>query len=166
MQELLAQARRTKDSPPQGTQQPHGPSLTTSTVVASKPSAEPPPPAIVESSTAAPSPPRVAPRKLEIAGLVTAGLGVAAVGVGAAFAVLAKNVSNQVSGGTIFNPVLDHQGKVDQSVAIGMLAGGGALVVGGAVAAIIGWRGGKTARFAVVPSIGVNHAGAVAAVRF
>ena len=47
-----------------------------------------------------------------------------------------------------------------------MLAGSGALAIGGALAAIIGWRSAKTTRFAVVPSLGVNHAGAVAAMRF
>lgn len=181
MQALLAQARKTKESPPQGMHDPNGQSLAMAQPSAHKtvaapvtpvePAAkveEPAPPTVatVEPSPTPAAAPRIAPRKLEIAGLVTAGLGVAAIGVGAAFAVMAKNTSNQVSNSTVFSPTLDHQGKVDQGVAIGMLAGGGALVVGGAVVAILGLRSARASRFAVAPSIGINHAGAVAAVKF
>src|SRR5207248_4635364 len=107
---------------------------------------------------APPPPPTAAPavivdtrvgRSKRIAGIAVAGGGVAAVGVGIAMSLLARQASDQLTHGTpgsTYDLGLDRQGRTDDTVAIAMYAVGGAAVVTGVVLYVLGRRDAQRAR--------------------
>jgi hypothetical protein len=169
MRELVEQQRKTQGGPPEGTIAPTAPQRVEPAHV------EPPQVAVVEPAPAVPplKPPlanRPDGKKKTIAGAVVGAAGLALAAVGAGFAVMAHNEGNKISNattGTVFDPAADQRGRTDQSVAIGLLAGGGAALVAGVVVLALGRVEAKQARrFAVAPAVGRDRAGLSLAVGF
>jgi tetratricopeptide (TPR) repeat protein len=167
LKEALAAVEKAKNSPPTGTAAPvaatptapevAAPEVVAPTVVAN--TASPPPPSDLERHT----------RTLRIAGFVGVAVGVAAIGVGTAFAVIARRTSDQITNAPqdqTFDPNQYAQGRVDQSAAIGLLVGGAVLAVGGATAAIVGWRAERAHRLSVAPVLSPSQVGASAGLTF
>ena len=109
-------------------------------------------------------------RTKRLAGIGVAAGGVAAIGVAAAFSVLAKQASDKLTNGTPGAPYdknLDRQGRTDQNAAIAMYAVGGAAVAAGAVLFGLGWRDAhRRTAVAIVPSLSPQQVGAYAIVQF
>jgi hypothetical protein len=155
MQDLLAAQKRQQEAPPEGTLQPK-PVESNGTTTAIKPP-----------SAAAPAPQPSGPtdeqlargRKEKIAGLTLSAVGVVSFAVGAGFAVLAKQASDQVSHETVFDPSVQARGKTDQGVAIGLFCVGGAAVVSGVVLWLWGRHEQRRNSWVLAPSVGPAHAG-------
>ena len=96
--------------------------------------------------------------------------GLAALGVGVAFSVLAKQASDKLTHGAqdaTYDLALDCQGRTDQNVAIAMYVVGGVAVAAGAVLWGLGWRDAhRRHALAIVPALGPQHVGAHAILRF
>jgi hypothetical protein len=121
--------------------------------VAGPPSAPPSPPPLAATTPATPetpSPPAEegAGRVLKIVGWSLVGAG-ALCGGGALIAGLsARSKASDITdmsmqGGVTFDPNIEHGGKVDNNIAIGLGIAGGALAVAGAVLVIVGSSGGS-----------------------
>lgn len=105
----------------------------------------------------------------KVAGGVIAGVGVAALGVGAAFAAMAQSASNQITNaapGSTFDPSLEEAFKTDRTLAIAMLAGGGVALAAGVTVLLLGVREGRGATAMVVPVLAPGRVGAALDVRF
>jgi tetratricopeptide (TPR) repeat protein len=170
MQELLAAQKRQHEAPPEGTLPPKG-NVEPPRVVEPPPPVEPPravappPPALSGPSQAD----RTRGRTLKIAGVTVVAVGIVALGVGAGFAALAEQASDQLNRAKQdqpFDAALDRRGKTDQGVAIGLLAGGGAAIVGGVALWLVGRHASRRNSFVLAPSAGAQFAGAFAAGSF
>ncbi|MSP61893.1 MAG: tetratricopeptide repeat protein [Myxococcales bacterium] len=142
-------------------------------------SAEKPPPgklpAAVLPVAAPPPPPETAPgastesrRQRRIAGLAVGAGGVALVGAGIVFAVLASSAGNQISHptpGQRFDPSLESKGGAFNALAITGLVVGGVAIAGGAALYILG-RDPKGPALTLVPALGPGRAGASLDLRF
>lgn len=108
---------------------------------------------------------------MEIAGWVLAGAGLAALGSGIAFAVLAADAADAVENSPQDTPWVEVQPHLDdfelyQPLEIGMLAGGGALAVTGLVLLLVDLDDGETASETVVPVVSADALGLGVAGRF
>lgn len=141
------------------------------------PAAEPlraPPPSVVTPSpslASAPAPPDpqqlARGRTLRRAGIGVTSFGVAALVTGGVFAGLTANVSHQLSSPTptanglpAYSRSLESRGHVYQALSIAGFAVGGAAVVGGVTAILLGTRKIGRNRFALSPAVGAGHLGA------
>ncbi|MSP62219.1 MAG: hypothetical protein EXR72_18180 [Myxococcales bacterium] len=119
----------------------------------------PPPPAL-------PPPPRPG-RALLFSGIAVAGVGVAALVVGVVFGVQALTLSDQLSHptpGQVFDPSVESSGQTAQWVGIGLLAGGGVALIGGAALFALGLRARhREAPIALAPAFGPGRAGLLVA---
>ena len=168
LQKLIEQQKKTQNMPPD---QPRPPESTP------PPEASPTPP----SSTTTPAPVAAAAtpasaerpssaRTMQIAGLATAAVGVAALAVGGAFAGLAVQAGNDLtkldqSMGT-FDPGKQSAGKTDQILEGVFFGIGGAAVAAGVIVFALGRHQAKAARVAVTPVLSPRLAGAAVEVRF
>jgi tetratricopeptide (TPR) repeat protein len=163
LKEALAAVEKAKNSPPMGTAAPVAATPSAPTVAA---------PTVIASTTASPAPPSDLERRaraVRIAGFAGAAVGVAAIGVGTAFAVIARRTSDQITNAPqdqTFDPNQYAHGRVDQSAAIGLLVGGAVLAVGGATVAIVGWRAETAHRLSVAPVLSTSQVGASAGLTF
>jgi tetratricopeptide (TPR) repeat protein len=98
----------------------------------------PPPPPPVSVVIARPAAERRAARRLQIAGGVTLGLGVALVGVGGAFAGLAAQSADEINRSAIFDPARLDDFRARQSLEGVFLGLGAAAVVSGVVVLAVG----------------------------
>jgi tetratricopeptide (TPR) repeat protein len=108
-------------------------------------------------------------RKQKLAGVGLAAGGIALVAVGAAFAALARQASNQISGTTqdqVFDTSLDARGKAYQGVAITGLAVGGAAIAGGVALWLVGRHQQRRSSFVLAPTLAPNRVGLTAAGSF
>ena len=113
-----------------------------------------------------PPPPAADPGKtLKLVGLVTAGVGVAAVGAGVYFGLQAKSISDDISQHTDptipwRDDILAYQdkGQRDENLQIGFLIGGGVLVLGGALLYVKG-RAKHPAETSISPTASANGGG-------
>jgi tetratricopeptide (TPR) repeat protein len=148
--------------------------------------AAPPAPAPAPAAVPAPAPaPRVAVpsppieqehpgRGLKIAGITTAAVGLAACGVGIAFAFQAKSKDDQSGSSPVYNPQLEKDADSARTMAYVFFGVGGAAVVAGAILAIVGWTSHGSAAAgsgappvaSVQPMIAPNLAGLVFAGAF
>jgi tetratricopeptide (TPR) repeat protein len=120
-----------------------------------------------------PAPPPVPGRKLKIAGLVVAIVGVGALAGGIASGVLAQQQANAVvaeaKAHQRFQDSQDTTGLADQTAEAVLFAVGGAAVIGGAVLYYVGWRQGareRSRKLVFTPSIGLHSAGIALEGRF
>jgi serine/threonine-protein kinase len=106
-------------------------------------------------------------RGLRIAGLVTGGAGVVAIGVGVVFGLRASSISSEASDWTTFDPKRYDEGKAaERNMFIFTGAGAAALVTGG-VLYFLGHRAAASAeKLTLVPSIGPSQVTLSAAGRF
>jgi hypothetical protein len=169
LQKLVDQQRRTQNLPPDQTRPPEPvtpPAAATAAPVPTQPGT--PAAAMPPSITATDQASRARTKK--IAGLVTAGVGVAAIAVGAAFGALAAKAGDDLtkldqSMGT-FDPAKQSAGKTDQVLEAVFFGVGGAAIVAGVVVYVLGHREAKAARVAAAPLLGPRTAGAALTVRF
>jgi tetratricopeptide (TPR) repeat protein len=143
MQDLAAAQRKQQELPPEGTQTPREPA---------------PPP---ETETAKPTATSGATvdelhrgHTLKLAGIGLFAGGLVAIGIGAAFAVLAKQASDQVSSAQVFDPSVESRGKTDQAVGIALLSVGGAAIVAGVATWLVGRHVQRRSSFVLLPSLG------------
>lgn len=102
-------------------------------------------------------------RTKKIAGLAVAGFGVAAIAVGAAFAVLAKSAFDEINTpapGYVFRPETRDALKTDQVLEAVFFAVGGAAVVAGVTVAVLGWREARAGAHRARLNVGGSLAGA------
>jgi tetratricopeptide (TPR) repeat protein len=147
MQDLAAAQRKQQEMPPEGTLTP--------------PETPPREPAPHEAEPARPTPPSREPdaelhrgRTLKLAGIGLFAGGLVAIGVGAAFAVLAKQASDQVSSAQVFDPSVESRGKTDQAVGIALLSVGGAAIAAGVATWLVGRHVQHRSSFVLLPSLG------------
>lgn len=125
-----------------------------------------PTPAFVEPArpSAAPNPGRT---KL-IAGIVVAAVGVATLGAGVAFGVMAMGNSSDQEKSVKFDPALDSTGRTNQTIGLALDIGGGALIAAGLGVAVWGALSKSSGerssarverRFTVLPAAGPGFAG-------
>lgn len=163
--EAVIAAKKSAATPPDQTLPPEGTTTPPPPVAAGPPATVTPaqtaPPAAVDWN---------AGRKKRLAGIGVAAGGIAAIGVGVAFSVLAKQASDKLTKGTqdsMYDFNLDRQGRTDQGVAIAMYVVGGVAVAAGAALWGLGWRDAHRRRDVVlVPSVGLHEVGAHAVIRF
>jgi tetratricopeptide (TPR) repeat protein len=125
----------------------------------------PPAPATPPSAAViAPPPPRDhrADRRLKIAGVATAGVGVAVLIAGVASAVLASQTADQISRSPTFDPKQLDTYHTYQALEGALLGVGAAAVVSGAIVYAVGWRRSRSPRFTVAPA--ATRGGAVVSV--
>lgn len=159
LQKLLDQQKKASNLPPD---QPRPPASAGQPVETPPAAVTPPPP----TATPAPQGPIAeAPTPIEthngrtkkIAGIVTGGVGVAAIVVGATFGGLAQKNSDALTklaqNMQPFDSSKQSAGKTDQILEGVFLGIGGAAVVTGVVLYVLGHREAKEARVAVVPAI-------------
>lgn len=101
---------------------------------------------------------------MEIAGWVLAGAGVAALGGGIAFAVLAADAADAVENSPQDTPWVEVQPHLDdfelyQPLEIGLLAGGSALAVAGLVLLLVDLGDGEVETETVVPVVSADALG-------
>jgi len=166
LQKLVEQQKKTENMPPDQPRPPEATPPTEATPTAPSSTATTPP-------AAAPAPTadrRSSARTMQIAGLATAAVGVAALAVGGAFAGLAVQASNDLTKldqnmGT-FDPAKQSAGKTDQLLEGVFFGIGGAAVVAGVIVFVLGRHQAKAARVAVTPVLSPRLAGAAVEVRF
>lgn len=156
-------------------------SLAAREAVAPPPEKEPPPPAtappppVERPAIAAPPPVRdEAPRRrpgrgLKIAGLATAGAGVAALAAGVVFGLKARSISDEAGDWDTFDPDRYDQGEAAERNMLIFGAAGAAAVITGGVLFYLGHRAGSRAddrAITVAPSVGARDLGVVASGRF
>ena len=157
-------AKRSAAHPPDHTLAPETPLPTAAPAAAAT--------ATTTAPTAAsePAPDERAGRTKRIAAMATAGVGLAAIGVGIGMSALAKQASDKLTHGTqdaMYDLALDRQGRSDQNAAIALYAVGGAAVAVGVVLYVLGWRDAHRPRaVASVPSLGLQAGGTHALLRF
>lgn len=135
------------------------PPPTADTVTPARPGAVP----VASGSSARPS----KARTLTVVGAALAAAGGAVLVGGIVCAALARSTSDQVTNpapGSTFDASLESKGKLESSLAVPLLVGGGAIAVTGVALAIVGWKTGRDERAAkpvsFAPVIGGNHVGA------
>jgi hypothetical protein len=148
LEEQLAQRRRL-EQPPNSTETPG--SEAAAAAREPKPQAKPAAPTPVAqpvvattTPTADAAPSRAGSPRLRLAGLITGGVGVAALGAGVGLLVIARQAyDSQVhaTDGTVFEPTAEARARTFQPVGIGLIAGGAALAIGGTTLFVIGRRG-------------------------
>jgi tetratricopeptide (TPR) repeat protein len=139
MQELLNAQRKQQNAPPEGMLGPENPKPEPPKPEPAKPEPAKPEPAKPELVKPVPEVSRG--RTEKIAGISLVAVGIASFAVGAGFAVLATQASDQISHAKQdqpFDPSIEKRGKTDQGVAIGMFAVGGAAVVTGVTLWLLG----------------------------
>ncbi len=174
MQRQLDEQRQNKDKPPAGTiapaeVKPSAPEAAPTTPPpVEKPMPEPPPPLV--STPPPPERPDFAPgRTKRIAGIAVGAAGVALLGLGAAFAVLAKSAFDEIDApapGYVFKPATQDALKTDQALEISFFAIGGAALVAGVTTFVLGWREGHRPPVALVPIAGSHQVGATLELTF
>jgi len=126
----------------------------------------PPPAPIV-----APAPVRPPGRNQKIAGLTVAALGVASLAVAGAFQGLAaanRRELEQPVAGYRFSAATEDAMNLDQRVAIGLFAAGGAAIASGVIVGVLGLREPRAAerRVSFVPAVGPGRVAATVDIRF
>lgn len=171
---IIEEQGHAKEGPPEGTLTPGehpAPRTTTPAPPQSTPS-----PATEAPATATSTPPAQTEqhpgRTKKIAGLVLAGVGVAAIATGAAFSALAVKAGNDLTQlnqnmGT-FDSAKQSAGKADQVAGAVCFGIGGAAIVTGVVLYVLGHREAKaqSSRVAMTPVIAPGRVGASAMVSF
>jgi tetratricopeptide (TPR) repeat protein len=139
MERLIAEQRKTLQSPPAGTLAPK-----------ETPAPSPQPTAGVEPRAPEPrSDARPPSRRLQWAGIGVASAGVALLAVGGALLGLSYSAAqeiNQPKPGYVFQPDTERRFNTEQPLGIAFLTIGGVAAVGGATLALLGWsraRGGR-----------------------
>jgi tetratricopeptide (TPR) repeat protein len=143
--------------------EPTPPPTPTPTPAAPPPASEPGPDLKLDASAAATSNQRSAARasKLRLAGYITGGVGVASLGVGVAFHLRARSLSDDLSEpGVTFDPDKESSGKTSETLAYIGYAAGGALVISGAALYFFGRRA-ERERLAILPSLTPGSVGLV-----
>lgn len=173
LQKLIDQQQRTEHLPPDQTRPPGS---TTPAPQPVPPSTEATPPSSTPATTPAAAPAATTEtearpgRTKKIAGLVTAGVGVAAVVVGAAFGGLAAKASDDLTkldqNMQTFDPSKQSSGKTDQLLEGVFLGVGGAAIVAGVVVYVLGHREAKASRVAMTPLVGPQTMGAALKMSF
>jgi tetratricopeptide (TPR) repeat protein len=106
-------------------------------------------------------------RSTRIAGLVTGGIGAAAVGIGVVFGVRAHELGSETAGWDNYDRKRDEQGRADQRNMIIFTGVGAAALVAGGVLYYLGHRSGSADRaISVSATVGPSHALLGAAGRF
>jgi hypothetical protein len=174
LQKLVDQQKRTQEAPPMGTlpvetkgaTEPTTPAQPTTPPTTPAQPATPqvaPAPAPVITTTTSPAADARSGRIKQIAGIGTAGLGVACLAVGVAMVVVAKNTSNDITNAppnTVFSPSKESAVKTDSAVGVTMLVVGGVAAATGATLFVLGRRESQRARrMALVPAVGRGSAG-------
>jgi tetratricopeptide (TPR) repeat protein len=172
LEKLVEQQNRAQNMPPDSTIRPNNTNETPAPVA--PPPVVPAPRVVQPPSPVLPTPPSAeasgSGRTKKLAGLITGVSGMALVGVGIAFAVLAQSASNDLTqldrNKQTYDPAKYDAGKLDQTLAGVFLGVGGAAAAAGAVVYLLGYRETHTAGLhaSVVPMVSPNLAGA--AVRF
>ena len=90
-------------------------------------------------------------RGLRIGGLVSAGIGVAALGAGVYFGLRARKIDKEAAGWEVFDADRYAEGEAAERNAIIAISAGGAAVVAGGVLYYLGHRRGKAERIRVAP---------------
>lgn len=181
LEKLIAQQKKTETMPPDqvkplgSAQPPPAPAPPPASPAASPaPEAAPEPtPQANAIATPAPANDLHAGRSKEIAGLVVAGVGVAALASGIALAVEAKQASDDLSAldraGGVWDPAKYSTGQTFNDAGIALLAVGAAAAVAGGVVAVLGLRESRRAsrsQISFAPMVSPRLAGATAQVRF
>jgi drug/metabolite transporter (DMT)-like permease len=100
---------------------------------------------------------------LRVAGVVFGIGGVAAVGAGVAFGLLAKSYSDSVETGAVFNPNFDERGKLYQNLQwVGYGVGAGLIVTGAVLYTIGAVTGSRASSVAIAPTALPGGAGVLA----
>jgi tetratricopeptide (TPR) repeat protein len=106
-------------------------------------------------------------RSMRIAGLVTGGIGVAAVGIGVVFGARAHDLGNETAGWDTYDRKRDEQGRDDQRNMIVFTGVGAAALVAGGVLYYLGHRAGSADRaVSLSASAGPSHVALGAVGRF
>ena len=168
MEKLQTEQQKSQEKPPGGTIAP--------APIEPKPPTAPETRVPVEAAPA-PIPTAVPPgterdqhagRTLKITGIAVGAVGIAALGAGIAFAVLAQSAFNEINSpasGYVFNPSTQDSIHTDQALETAFLAIGGAAVVTGVTLLVLGVRAShRASHLAFSPALGPGRAGAV--VRF
>ena len=171
LQRALEQEKQARERSPADTQSPAPlPDGPPSKPAEGSPEAPPPSSASTTPATRATDAPAGSGFTKKVAGGVVAGVGLVAVGVGAAFAALAQSASNQITNpapGSTFDPSLEETFKTDRTIAIAMIAGGGVALAGGAALLLLGVREGhKAPVVSLLPVVGAGRVGASFLLRF
>jgi len=111
---------------------------------------------------------RTAGRSLRIAGLATGGAGVVVLGVGVAFGLKARSISNEASSWETFDQRRDDQGKAAERTMVVLTGVGGAAIVAGGVLYYLGYRArpADSGAIAFAPRVGASDITLTAAGRF
>lgn len=175
LQKLINQQKRTQNLPPDQTRPPG--STTPPPQTTTPPSTETTPQAPSVTTTPAPLASTMTAetsarpgRTKKIAGIVIAGVGVAALVVGATFGGLAAQAGDDLTkldqNMQTFDPSKQSTGKTDQLLEGVLLGIGGAAIVTGVVVYVLGHREAKASHVAATPLLGPQTAGAALRVSF
>jgi tetratricopeptide (TPR) repeat protein len=170
LQKLVDLQKRTQNSPPDHTRSP---------AESAAPSVESKPTTPVPSQSTQPATVSMRAERMEgrpgrtkkIAGLITAGVGVAALVVGGTFGGLAAKAGDDLTkldqNMQTFDPAKQSAGKTDQLLEAMFLGIGGAAVIAGLVVYVLGHREARAgSRVAAVPLLGSHTVGAAARMGF
>jgi tetratricopeptide (TPR) repeat protein len=120
----------------------------------------------MEEKKARPSAPLSSGKKKLIIGIVVAAVGVAAVGAGIAFGLMAQDAADKQAKNATFDPSLDSTGKSDQTLGLVLDIVGGAAIAAGVGVAVWGAmakpenaRAARAPHLQVLPALGHSYAG-------